>query len=104
LEERLEVLEAVEDVDYLTSFSEETPRKIIGLLLPDILVKGGDWKPDEVVGRKEVERAGGRVEIIPYLKGRSSSNVIEKFIELSTKKEVKAGKIHRPRLSGKKKN
>lgn len=59
LEERLEVLEAIEDIEYLTSFSEETPRQIITRLLPDILVKGGDWKPDEVVGREEVERAGG---------------------------------------------
>jgi rfaE bifunctional protein nucleotidyltransferase chain/domain len=80
LKERLEVLEAIQAVDYLTWFSEETPRKIIAALLPDVLVKGGDWKPEQVVGKKEVEAAGGRVVIIPYLKGRSSSAVIRKIL------------------------
>lgn len=83
LEERLEILEAIEDIDYLTSFSEETPRKIIMRLLPDVLVKGGDWRPEEVVGKEEVERAGGEVVIIPYLEGRSTSEIIGKFIKLS---------------------
>ena len=79
LEERLEVLEAVEIIDYLTSFSQTTPREVIQALLPDVLVKGGDWKPDEVVGREEVEEAGGRVIIIPYLPGRSSSEILKKI-------------------------
>lgn len=82
LEERLEVLEAVEDVDYLTSFSEETPQRIISELLPDVLVKGGDWKPEEVVGRKEVEAAGGKVIIIPYIKGHSTSATIKKILRI----------------------
>jgi D-beta-D-heptose 7-phosphate kinase/D-beta-D-heptose 1-phosphate adenosyltransferase len=85
LEERLEVLEAIDDIDYLTSFSEETPRQVITRLLPDILVKGGDWKPDEIVGREEVERAGGEVVIIPYLKGRSTSKILKEFSKLSSK-------------------
>ncbi|GAF75437.1 unnamed protein product [marine sediment metagenome] len=80
LKERLEVLEAIEEIDYLTSFSEETPQKIIALLVPDVLVKGGDWKPEEVVGKAEVERAGGKVVIIPYLKGQSSSEIIDRII------------------------
>lgn len=80
LEERLEILEAIEDIDYLTSFSEETPRKIIASLVPDVLVKGGDWKPDEVVGREEVEGAGGDVRIIPYLEGCSTSEIIERIV------------------------
>lgn len=79
LEERLEVLEAIETIDYLTSFSQPTPREIIRELLPDVLVKGGDWKPDEVVGREEVEAAGGKVVIIPYLPGRSSSEILSKI-------------------------
>jgi rfaE bifunctional protein nucleotidyltransferase chain/domain len=79
LEERLEVLEAVEIIDYLISFSQPTPRELIQALLPDVLVKGGDWKPDEVVGREEVEGAGGRVVIIPYLPGRSSSEILKKI-------------------------
>lgn len=85
LEERLEVLEAIDDIGYLTSFSEETPRQVITRLLPDILVKGGDWKPDEVVGREEVERAGGEVVIIPYLEGRSTSKILKEFGKLNSK-------------------
>ena len=81
LEERFEVLGAIEDIDYLTSFSEETPQKIIAALLPDVLVKGGDWPPDQVVGKKEVEAAGGRVVVVPYLKGHSSSSIIKKIIK-----------------------
>jgi len=84
LQLRLEVLEAVEYIDYLTFFSEETPQKIIASLLPDVLIKGGDWKIQEVVGRKEVEQAGGKVVVIPYLKGHSSSAIIDKI--LSSKK------------------
>ncbi len=81
LEERLEILEAVEDIDYLTSFSEETPQKIIASLLPDILAKGGDWRPEEIVGKKEVEHSGGRVVVIPYLKGSSSSAIIKAILD-----------------------
>lgn len=81
LAERFEVLEAIEDIDYLVSFPEETPRKIIACLLPDILVKGGDWKPAEVVGRKEVEKAGGEVVIVPYLVGHSGTAIIDKVIK-----------------------
>jgi rfaE bifunctional protein nucleotidyltransferase chain/domain len=76
LAERLEILEAVEDIDFLTSFSEDTPQRIIASILPDVLVKGGDWKPDQVVGRAEVEAIGGRVVIVPYLEGRSTSSII----------------------------
>jgi rfaE bifunctional protein nucleotidyltransferase chain/domain len=80
LEERFEVLGAIEYIDYLTSFAEEIPQKIIAALLPDILVKGGDWQSGQVVGRKEVEAAGGRVVIVPYLKGHSSSAIIKQII------------------------
>lgn len=79
LRERLEVLAAMADIDYLTWFSEETPRRTIAALLPDVLVKGGDWAPGEVVGKAEVERAGGRVVIVPYLKGRSSTSIIRRI-------------------------
>jgi len=83
LAERWEILKAIEAIDYLTSFSEETPQKIIAALLPDVLVKGGDWRPEEVVGKKEVETAGGKVVIVPYLKGHSTSSVIKKIIRAS---------------------
>jgi rfaE bifunctional protein nucleotidyltransferase chain/domain len=83
LAERWEILEAIEAIDYLTSFSEETPQKIIAALLPDVLVKGGDWRPEEVVGKMEVEAAGGKVVIVPYLKGHSTSSIIKKIIRAS---------------------
>jgi len=85
LKERLEVLAAVADIDYLTWFSEETPRKTIAALLPDVLVKGGDWSPENVVGKAEVEGAGGRVVIVPYLKGRSSTSIIDRIIRDSSR-------------------
>lgn len=87
LEERLEILEALEEIDYLISFSEETPQKIIASLLPDVLVKGGDWRVEEVVGRREVEEAGGKVVIVPYLEGHSSSEIIERIIRSSEQKD-----------------
>jgi len=91
LEERLEVLDAIEDIDYLLSFSEETPQRVIAALLPDVLVKGGDWAPEEVVGKREVEEAGGKVAIIPYLEGRSSSEIIDRITQSAENKEVKRG-------------
>lgn len=87
LEERLEILGAIEAIDYLTSFSDDTPQRVIAALLPDILVKGGDWKPGEVVGREEVERAGGRVVIVPYLEGRSSSEIIDRIFQSAESKK-----------------
>jgi len=81
LEERLEILESIEDIDWLVAFSQESPKKLIESLLPDVLVKGGDWLPEEVVGKQEVEEAGGKVIIIPFLSGHSSSEMVRKIIE-----------------------
>ncbi len=78
LRERLEVLGAVADIDYLTSFSSKTPVHLIKRLEPDVLVKGADWAADEVVGRAEVERAGGKVVRFPYVKGMSSTRMIRR--------------------------
>ena len=83
LAERLEILGAVECVDYLIPFSEETPQKVISVLLPDVLVKGKDWKKHEVVGREEVEKAGGRVVLAPLYKGQSSTSLLEKILHSS---------------------
>lgn len=80
LNERLEILSAIQEVDCLVSFSETIPRKLIAELRPDVLAKGGDWRPDEVVGKKEVEEEGGEVKIIPYQKGHSTSQIIEKIV------------------------
>ena len=82
LTERLEILEAIEYIDYLVSFSEETPQKVISTLLPDILVKGKDWKKDDVVGRKEVEEAGGAVVLVSLCEGQSTTSILEKISRL----------------------
>jgi rfaE bifunctional protein nucleotidyltransferase chain/domain len=80
LVERLEILEAIEYIDYLVSFSEETPKNVISTLLPDVLVKGQDWKKDEVVGRKEVEEAGGNVVLVSLFRGLSTTSLLERII------------------------
>ena len=69
LAERMEVLAALADVDYVTWFEEDTPQKIIAALLPDVLVKGGDWGAGEIVGTAEVEGAGGRVHRVSATSG-----------------------------------
>lgn len=79
LKERLEILAAIEFIDVLTVFPQDTPQKIIALLRPDVLVKGGDWPLDQVVGRREVEESGGRVVLIPYIKGLSTTELIKKI-------------------------
>jgi D-beta-D-heptose 7-phosphate kinase/D-beta-D-heptose 1-phosphate adenosyltransferase len=83
LTERLEVLAAISDIDFLVSFSEETPRNLIQTLLPDVLVKGGDWQPEEVVGKAEVEAVGGHVIIVPYLPGKSTSAILDAIQKLA---------------------
>ena len=77
--ERAEVLAALEAVDYITVFDEETPRELIASLIPDVLVKGGDWPIESIVGREEVESAGGRVMSLAYVEGSSTSEIIEKI-------------------------
>jgi D-beta-D-heptose 7-phosphate kinase/D-beta-D-heptose 1-phosphate adenosyltransferase len=74
--ERIEVISALEAVDYVVVFDEDTPHRLISMLLPDVLVKGGDWPLDQIVGRKEVEAAGGRVVSLPYVEGSSTSALI----------------------------
>lgn len=81
LNERMEVLSSLEYIDYIFSFNEETPHRVISSLRPDVLVKGGDWRPDEVVGKKEVEAAGGRVVLIPYQEGKSTSEIVKKILK-----------------------
>ncbi len=80
LAERMEILEAVQFIDYLLPFSENTPLRVISAILPDVLVKGGDWKLEEVVGRREVEGAGGRVVLLPFLKPQSTSRLLTKIL------------------------
>jgi D-beta-D-heptose 7-phosphate kinase/D-beta-D-heptose 1-phosphate adenosyltransferase len=77
--ERADVIAALESVDYVTIFHELTPLELIEYLKPDIIVKGGDWKEEDVVGRESVSKWGGRVIIIPEVKGSSTTNIIEKI-------------------------
>lgn len=77
--ERAEILAALAMVDYVVVFDEPTPREIIARLLPDVLVKGGDWGENEIVGREEVEAAGGRVVSVPVEPGYSTSAILERM-------------------------
>jgi rfaE bifunctional protein nucleotidyltransferase chain/domain len=78
--ERAEVMAALACVDYVTIFSEETPRELIAQLLPDVLVKGGDWSLDTIVGREEVEAAGGSVQSLSFIEGVSTTEIIERIL------------------------
>ncbi len=73
------VVASLEAVDAVVLFHEDTPLRLIEALVPDVLVKGGDYRPEEVVGREVVERAGGRVEIVPLLEGYSTTELVERI-------------------------
>lgn len=77
--DRINLIAALESVDYALIFKEKTPLKIIKELKPDILVKGSDWKKNEIVGADFVSNLGGKVSTIKLIKGRSSSNLIKKI-------------------------
>lgn len=81
-EDRGLVVAALESVDAVTFFDEDTPAELIAEIVPDVLVKGGDYAPERVVGRDTVERAGGRVVIIPFVQGRSTSTLIDRIRRL----------------------
>lgn len=78
LGDRMEVIAALASVDYVTWFSDETPLKLIQLLKPHLLVKGGDWKPSQIVGSKEVLARGGKVRSLKFVPGRSTTRIIER--------------------------
>lgn len=77
--DRIELIAAMEMVDYVVLFDESDPRKLIEAIKPNVLAKGGDWGQDGVVGADIVEREGGRVAVIPYLKGFSTTEIIERI-------------------------
>jgi D-beta-D-heptose 7-phosphate kinase/D-beta-D-heptose 1-phosphate adenosyltransferase len=81
--ERAEILAALATVDYVTVFDAPTPRELIARLLPNVLVKGGDWGADEIVGRAEVEAAGGRVVSVAVEPGYSTSGILERVRQTS---------------------
>ncbi len=77
--DRALVLAALESVDAVCLFDEDTPRDLIAALLPDVLVKGGDYEPEGVVGREEAEAAGGEVVIIPFVAGHSTTALLDRI-------------------------
>jgi len=77
--DRAEVLAALDSVDYVTIFDNISPRSLIAELLPDVLVKGGDYTLDQIHGREEVEAAGGAVISLPFVEGVSTSKLIERI-------------------------
>ena len=80
-EERAHILAALDCIDYVIVFDEDTPLELITALRPDILVKGGDYTPEGVVGRELVESYGGRVELINFVDGKSTTGIIEKILQ-----------------------
>jgi D-glycero-beta-D-manno-heptose 1-phosphate adenylyltransferase len=77
--DRVELIAALEMVDYLVVYSEPDPYQIIAAIKPNVLVKGGDWSAGEIVGADVVEQNGGRVAVIPYLPGFSTTQIIERI-------------------------
>ena len=77
--ERAEILAALRAVDYVTIFDDISPRALIAKLLPDVLVKGGDYSLDQIHGREEVEAAGGRVVSLPFVPGASTTEIIDRI-------------------------
>jgi D-glycero-beta-D-manno-heptose 1-phosphate adenylyltransferase len=91
--ERAEILASLESVDAVVIFDEPTPREIIAALLPDVLVKGGDWPGDQIIGREEVEAAGGQVISVPVAPGYSTTAILQK---------IRAGTTAQPNASANK--
>jgi D-beta-D-heptose 7-phosphate kinase/D-beta-D-heptose 1-phosphate adenosyltransferase len=89
--ERVEVISALASVDYVTIFDEPTPRSLIAAMLPDVLVKGGDWGVGEIVGREEVEAAGGITQSLAFVEGCSTTEVISRILERFGKDGTKEG-------------
>src|ERR1700719_497278 len=86
--ERAEILAALECVDAVVIFDDLTPREVIARLLPDVLRKGGDWPGDQIVGREEVEAAGGRVVLAPVVPGYSTTEILRKIRETTPASRV----------------
>ena len=81
-EDRAVILDALESVDLVVIFDQETPAKIIKSLLPDVLTKGGDYSAETIVGADTVTENGGEIKVIPFRPGQSTSSIVEKIIKL----------------------
>ena len=82
LEQRVQVIQALDCVDYLVAFEEDTPLELLAVLRPDVLVKGGDYTSDTIVGRELVESYGGQVKTVPLFEGVSTTKVVQQIREL----------------------
>ena len=80
--ERAELIGALEMVNYVAIFNEAEPANLIQALNPDVLVKGGDWAENQVVGRELVEQRGGKAVVVPFRRGHSTTNIIERVRKL----------------------
>ena len=80
-DERGHILAALDCIDYVVIFEEDTPLELISALKPHILAKGGDYTPEGVVGKDLVESYGGRVELVSFVDGKSTTNIIERVLE-----------------------
>ena len=80
--DRMEILAALQSVDFITLFDEPDPYRIISEIQPDVLVKGGDWQIEKIIGRDIVEARGGRVISAGYIEGASTTGIIEKIVKL----------------------
>ncbi len=81
-DERADVVAALESIDYVTLFDEPTPLALIEYLRPDVLIKGGDWAEENIVGRDAVKSWGGEVVVIPETEGASTTNIIDKVLKV----------------------
>jgi rfaE bifunctional protein nucleotidyltransferase chain/domain len=79
--DRMETLASLETVDYVVLFHEPDPHRLISELQPDVLVKGGDWSVDKIIGRDVVEARGGKVISTGYIDGASTTGIIEKIVK-----------------------
>lgn len=82
--DRAEIIASLEMVDYVLIFNQETPQKIVAHLVPDVLVKGGDYTKDDIVGKDIVESSGGRVIKVKQIPGRSTKDIIRKIADRYT--------------------
>jgi rfaE bifunctional protein nucleotidyltransferase chain/domain len=82
-EDRAYLLASLSFVDYICIFDEDTPLELIKAIEPDILIKGSDYQPDQIIGRDIVEKRGGKVLTIPLIKGRSTTDLIKRINRLA---------------------
>lgn len=87
LEQRMAVLQGLAAVDWVVPFTEDTPERLVGRLQPDILVKGGDYRAEDIAGYRSVTEAGGRVVVLPFREGCSSSRIIDAVRDSGSKEE-----------------